>query len=226
MRSYFTKKRSSQDGKRSSLFGFLNKKPVTIPARPTLDVLAIPDVPRSTGTPITFKVAAHDANEFNWYGPKGEVDAFRALTQIWRPTGCYVRELLQSSFRPTSSFSSNDGGFANTVLLAYNRHHHLIIRPDDIWIAILAQLNLYVNANAEDLRSKFVAHEGKKKLEVRRTGSRYSVDFGGVAEEFGTLLKANILDPSLHEWIIPNYTTTNLHDRVICSVMMMSTLKA
>ncbi|PVF95613.1 hypothetical protein CPB86DRAFT_817054 [Serendipita vermifera] len=100
------------------------------------------------------------------------------------------------------------------------------LRPDDIWIAILSQINFYVNANAETLRSKFVAHEGKKKIEIRTVGTRYTVDFGEIAEQFGTKLKESIVDPSLHEWIIPDYTTTTANDQVICSVMMMATLKA
>ncbi|PVF95609.1 hypothetical protein CPB86DRAFT_710916, partial [Serendipita vermifera] len=178
------------------------------------------------GKHITFKIADHDAKEFNWYGRRGEVNALQALPQIWRPTDSHVRELLQSSFRPSSSFNPNDSGFVNTVVQAYSRHHHLIIRPDDIWISILSQVNFYVNANAEDLRSKFVAHEGKKEIHIEVTGTRYTVDFGQIAEQFGARLKENILDPSLHEWIIPNYTTTTPNDKVICSVMMMATLKA
>lgn len=175
--------------------------------------------------PITFKIASHEANEYKRYGPKGEVNAAEALNRIWRPEGFKIKELLQSSFRSSSSFNPDENGFVNTVVHAYNRHHHLIIRPDDIWVAILAQLNFYVNANAEALRSKFVAHEGKKEIEIRTSGTRYTVNYGEMAEQFGTRLKENILDPNLHGWIIPDYTTTTPNDKVICSVMMMSTLK-
>ncbi|KAJ7821597.1 hypothetical protein B0H14DRAFT_3146644 [Mycena olivaceomarginata] len=63
--------------------------------------------------------------------------------------------------------------FIGTVISAYNGHHALIIRPDDVWIAILCQFNFFVNANAELLRANFVAHEGKKELEITAKGSRY-----------------------------------------------------
>ncbi|PVF95611.1 hypothetical protein CPB86DRAFT_817050 [Serendipita vermifera] len=175
---------------------------------------------------ITFKIAAHDANEYKWDRKTGEMNASDALNQVWHPNDFQVKEFLQSSFRPSSSFNPNNIGFINTVLNAYNQHHHLIIRPDDIWIAILAQINFYVNANAEDLSSKFVAHEGKKTIVIYGSGTRYTVDFGAIAEQFGARLKENIVDPSLHEWIIPDYTTTTPNDKVICSVMMMATLKA
>jgi hypothetical protein len=49
-----------------------------------------------------------------------------------------------------------------------------------------------VNANAEDLRSKFVAHEGQKEIEIVTEGTRYSVNFGWMAEEFGKRLKENV----------------------------------
>ncbi|PVF95615.1 hypothetical protein CPB86DRAFT_875553 [Serendipita vermifera] len=216
MQRWFTRKRWSRDGNK---LPFLGKKPTNVPSQ-------LLSAPQGTGLSITFKIAAHDANEYKWYQPRGEVNASDALNLVWHPSDFQVKELLQSSFRPSSTFNPNDSGFINTVVNAYNQHHHLIIRPDDIWIAILSQINFYVNANAETLRSKFVAHEGKKTIKIETVGTRYTVDFGEIAEQFGARLKENIVDPSLHEWIIPDYTTTTPNDKVICSVMMMATLKA
>ncbi|KAF5490841.1 Vegetative incompatibility protein HET-E-1 [Colletotrichum fructicola] len=48
-----------------------------------------------------------------------------------------------------------------------SNHHHLHIRPEDIWFAILTQLSFYINASSESLRSLMVEHEGRKKLEIR-----------------------------------------------------------
>ncbi|PVF95614.1 hypothetical protein CPB86DRAFT_567137 [Serendipita vermifera] len=214
MHRWFKDKRWSRDGHKSPS---LSKEPVNVPS-PLLPA------PQSTG--ITFKIAAHDANEYKWYQPRSEIKASDALNKIWHPNEFQVKELLQSSFRPSSSFNPDDNGFVNTVVHAYNWHHHLIIRPDDIWIAILSQINFYVNANAEDLRSKFVAHKGKKKIEIRTSGTRYTADFGAIAEQFAARLKKKIVDPSLHKWILPDYTTTTPNDKVVCSVMMMATLKA
>ena len=69
-------------------------------------------------------------------------------------------------------------GLVGTVIEAYNNHHNLQLRPDDIWIAILTQFCSYVNGRAEKLRSKFVCHEGKKTLEVSGFGTIYTIDFG------------------------------------------------
>jgi hypothetical protein len=57
-------------------------------------------------------------------------------------------------------------GFVNTAVLAYNHHHHLVLRPEDVWFSVLVQLNVYINEHAEDLRSMLVAHEGQKELRL------------------------------------------------------------
>jgi len=53
---------------------------------------------------------------------------------------------------------------------------------------------LSINAHAEELRSKFVTHKGKKELTVEVTGvhSRCEADFGGVAQAMAALLKENV----------------------------------
>ncbi|KAF9053353.1 hypothetical protein BJ165DRAFT_1413498 [Panaeolus papilionaceus] len=117
-------------------------------------------------------------------------------------------------------------GFVDTLLAAYNSHHNLILRPDDLWIAILTQFNFYVNAHAEELRPHFVQHEGKKHLVIVEVGTRYSVDFGKLAARMTALIQENVVDPELQDWILPNFSTTTFNETVVCSVAMMATMKA
>ncbi|KAG8876103.1 hypothetical protein FRB97_004457 [Tulasnella sp. 331] len=138
-------------------------------------------------------------------------------------------EIFQSSFREqlqNGSLHANRNSFVHTVTQAYNTHHDLVLRPDDVWLAILIQFNFYVNAHAEELRHLFVAHEGKKKLVVYAVGTRYTVDFGAMAHRMGELIQENVTDPDLREWIIPDFSTTQVNDKVVASVVMMATLKA
>jgi hypothetical protein len=51
-------------------------------------------------------------------------------------------------------------------LAAYTNHEDIILSPDDIWLMITIYYATYVDDNAEQLRSLFVDHEGKKKLVV------------------------------------------------------------
>ncbi|KAH9899279.1 hypothetical protein C8Q73DRAFT_679271 [Cubamyces lactineus] len=138
------------------------------------------------------------------------------------------KELLQSSVtdQEQDGLQPESNGFVYAVFRAYANHHNLRIRPDDVWLAILTQLCFYVNAHAEELRHYFVAHEGKKELVVQASGTRYTVDFASLARQMTGKIHENVLDNTLVEWILPDFTTTTTKDTTICSVVMMSTLKA
>ena len=146
-----------------------------------------------------------------------------------------INEILQAplipqfgpSGSPLSGFMATDNGLVRTIVDAYNQHHALALRPDDVWLCILTQFNLFVNGEgrAEQLRSVFVAHEGKKKLEIEGSGTRYTADYGDMAKQMTQLMEENVVDPSLRTWIIPSFTTTTATDVVVASVIMMATLQ-
>ena len=136
--------------------------------------------------------------------------------------------VIQSSFDfdANAPISPSKNGFVYAAIDAYSSHHHLILRPEDIWFAILTQLSLYINAHAEELRSFFVAHEGQKELWIiYDSGSIHTVDMGDFARRMGYLLSKNVKDPELHPWIIPAFSTTTNNDRVVASVIMMGALQ-
>ncbi|KAH9481301.1 hypothetical protein JR316_0005823 [Psilocybe cubensis] len=179
--------------------------------------------------PVTFKVAEHDANPVMFGGYGSCQNAHDVLASTWggKSGANRFEELLQSSFpSDCHDLGPQSNGFVDTVIHAYNQHHHLVLRPDDVWIAILGQFNFYVNANAEQLRSKFVAHKGKKKLTVTTAGDRYSVNFGDLANQMTQQIHNNVVDKELKNWILPDFSTTSFNDVVVCSVLMMATLKA
>ena len=143
-----------------------------------------------------------------------------------RPLLPTVSEVLQSSFQPNEpNIVPVINGFVHTIIQAYNGHHALIIRPDDVWIAILVQFSFFVNANAEALRSLFVSHEGKRELTVTALGNRYTVDFGHMAKLMTQEIDKNVIDPLLRAWILPKFTTTTSTDIIVSSIVMMATMK-
>jgi hypothetical protein len=122
----------------------------------------------------------------------------------------------------------NPNGFVATLLDAYSQDRALVIRPDDVWLAILCQFNLFVNARAEVLRANFVAHEGKKELVIyvnEDGATRYTVEFGKIARQFTDLINENVVDPALRVWATPNFTTTTVNDTTVGAVLLMATLK-
>ena len=101
-------------------------------------------------------------------------------------------------------------------------------RPDDVWVAILAQLSIYVNAHAEELRHLFVAHDGQKALSIE-VGSLAGLDHGKMAYEMTKLMSgssemrnwiclAGALGPLAMEWVsyVPGYRTPALSGTGLC----------
>ena len=138
-------------------------------------------------------------------------------------------ELIQSSFThvpDNSSIIPSTNGFIFAATEAYAGHHHLTIRPDDIWFAILTQFSSYVNAHGEDLRHQFVAHEGKKELRLKYDAlSRWHLDYSVFALDMSRELENHVVDRTLKDWVIPAFTTTTRSDHVAASVIMMGMLQ-
>ncbi|KAF2433951.1 hypothetical protein EJ08DRAFT_668584 [Tothia fuscella] len=124
------------------------------------------------------------------------------------------------------NLQTTSNGFVETVIKAYSSHRHLTLRPEDVWLAVLTQFNSYVNAHAEELRPQFVGHGGKKELVLRYGGERTTFNFGRFANDMGSLLQKNIVDPELRDWLLPCFSTTTRHDIVVGSIVMMSSMQS
>ena len=125
-------------------------------------------------------------------------------------------------------YQNISSGLIGTVIKAYNQHHNLILRPDDIWLTILSQFNLYVNANSETLRDKFVDFQGKKELKIVLNGTLKSGDtaqlFQFIIQELGNLIDTNIKS-SIRDLILPNFSTTTTTDTISAGITMISVFK-
>lgn len=184
--------------------------------------------------PVTIQVASHPAERI-------DVSQFEKYTREWKAPSdatldkpstrflqCVVRrrqvkQVLQSllSDDVATSLMPEANGLVHTCLEAYNHHRHLVLRPDDVWIAIISQFSFYVNKHAEKLRSYFVAHQDKKELEIVSE----KTNFLKMTVEMADFLQANVLDKDLQSWIVPSFSTTTEIDTIVCSSIMMSTMK-
>lgn len=172
--------------------------------------------------PITIKAATHGANVLR--REQQAEDPRDLLSRACGKESAKCVELLQSSFDSNlnAAVRPSANGFVRGAILAYSHHHHFQIRPKDVWFAIISQLSFYINCHAEELRGMFVAHEGKKELEVKfEGGDRYTVDFGVFAQKMSNLIDENVLDPGLREWVLPAFSTTTKHDNVVASILLM-----
>ena len=119
-----------------------------------------------------------------------------------------------------------DLGFVRAAIVAYNQHHGLMLRPDDVWQAVVTQLSIYIQKNAEKLRTKFVSHDGKKELVVRSGGTLRTAPWTEIGQMFVDAIQADIKDPSIAKWLTPDFSTTTVTDRMAASISVMATLQA
>lgn len=131
---------------------------------------------------------------------------------------------------PTLNRMKQTNGLVNTIATAYNEHHHLILRPDDIWLAMLVQFSKHVEQNAAKLRDSIVKFnqndlDGKKKLIVHGEGNLYTTQYDKLCTMMTNEIAKHIVDPSIREWIIPEFSTTTDKDRVCGAITMMSSMK-
>ncbi|CAM9798884.1 unnamed protein product [Hapterophycus canaliculatus] len=117
-------------------------------------------------------------------------------------------------------------GLISAIMTAYNNHVDLVIRPDDVWLTILAQFCAYINKHADALRSRIIDHEGKVELEVADVGSLLTTDYPYLITTMLTEIRKNIKSPELADWFSPGFSTTTKNDEVSAAATAMASLQA
>ncbi|KAG1734608.1 hypothetical protein EDB19DRAFT_1638957 [Suillus lakei] len=174
---------------------------------------------------IMFSTASHNARPF----PKTQsMSALQFLEQACPDVYAYTLEILHSSMRiPFEDVKPHRNGFVHTILECYNDHRALIIRPDDVWLAIMTQFSCFVNGNAEAFQSLFL--EGKKELSLVMQQKRGEEDWDRVVRTLVATvnehIQENVIDPELRQWIIPAFSTTTPLDVLVSGMVMMATVK-
>ncbi|KAH7106192.1 hypothetical protein BKA62DRAFT_668879 [Auriculariales sp. MPI-PUGE-AT-0066] len=176
--------------------------------------------------PVTFNLAQHPTNSLK---PK-QTTAQKLLEGC--AYGLYSKDfkrLFSSSFGDLSatidSHVAAKNGLVNAILDAYNRHHALVLRPDDVWLTIMTQFSFFVNAHAEQLRGRFVAHEGKETIRIDMGTSSALFDGASLAPIFAAELAKRVTDTTLRGWLVPDFSTTTDNDRVVGSAVLMGAMK-
>lgn len=107
-----------------------------------------------------------------------------------------------------------ENGFVSGLIRALNQDLHLVIRPDDVWLAILLQFSNYVNGHAEDLRHLFVAHDGQKELFLGFEQLSFAnIKTSEITDGFVSLIHRNVVDETLRGWMLPAFSTSTDIDR-------------
>ena len=116
--------------------------------------------------------------------------------------------------------------FAQAARDAFYQHYPLTIGPDDIWFCIAQGFAQHVNLNSEQLRHRFVKHEGKKKLLVERPDFILGTPnpWPEVFTQFSRQIAANVGD-ELRNLIVADFSTTTEFHRAATEVALMDTFQ-
>ena len=153
---------------------------------------------------------------------KDMMDLITTKIQV-KPESCCK---LSADINPVKSWSALNS-FVEAVHTAYQSHYPLTLSPDIIWQCVAQGFAIHVNKNAEKLRHMFVAHEGKKKLEVRRDDFVKGSPDNDWEQAFGTFsdeIEKNVGD-EIHSLLTPDFSTTGPVEKAASQVVLMNTFK-
>jgi hypothetical protein len=106
-------------------------------------------------------------------------------------------------------------------------HRRLCLSPDIIWLLICQGVANHINANAEELRSRFVSHEGKIQISVRRDdfvkGSPEN-PWTEAIEELTKQVSEHI--GSAFDLFQPTFTTTGPVEKAAAAVVLLDAMKS
>jgi hypothetical protein len=168
---------------------------------------------------VTFQVA--DVKPEESYLKSCTVDEFLQST-IVKKLGGNLLKTTTSATNPVSPSLAN--GFVGAAFSAYNQHHHLVLKPDDVWVAITTALAGYIDKHAEEMRHLFVEHEGKKELKVVGGGNILSADYSSLISQMSDLIDQNTKG-DIREWLESDFSTTTPTSRIVSKVVLMGAMK-
>src|SRR5262249_19251179 len=144
---YFRQKHTGQTATQSDAPATLIKVAKVAPAN-----AALPEVP--------YKVAVEalltkPPSQWPWEAQRPTAQPAKPVAACTRYHGQLVADVY---FHPVVA----------AVHLAFSDHRTLVLSPDILWLLVAQGFANHVNANAKELRPKFVKHSGKVTIAVRR----------------------------------------------------------
>lgn len=147
----------------------------------------------------------------------------------------HVMRMVESSIEAVSRppkgkivGSSAGNQLVEAVGFAFARHYPLVLSPDAIWLTVAQGLANHINRHAEDVRKKFVAHEGKAQIVIQRDnfikGAKDN-DWEDAFSEFSDKIKDHIGDAN-HKMIVADFSTTGAVERAASEVVLMDAMQS
>lgn len=146
-------------------------------------------------------------------------------TQVLRKA---FRRPIEAMWRPAHPLVTcdDDHALVRAAHDAFYHHHPLILTPDAVWLTLARGFALHVNLHAEELRHRFVRHEGKEKLVVKRLDFFPGADnpWPEAFAAFSDLVGQRV--GKLRDFLQCNFSTTGPDERAAGDLIVMDTFQA
>lgn len=136
--------------------------------------------------------------------------------------------IVAMSNNPDSLVNFRYNSFFQGMYHAYADHRPFVLSPDVIWLLISQGFSQHVYANAEQMRSLFVAHEGRKKLEIRDDRIRLTDPdspwedvFPRFADTMSCYVKAGLVD-----LLSADFSTTTPAEKIASQITLMKAMES
>lgn len=117
--------------------------------------------------------------------------------------------------------------FVEAIHTAYDRHYPIVLSPDSVWMCIAQGFANHVNMNSNLLKEKFVNHEIKKLIVLRRDdfikGSSDN-NWQDCFPEFSDKIRESI--GKKVDLVINKFSTTGLIEKSVSEIVLMDAVKA
>ena len=179
---------------------------------PVSDVAAsserLPTLDRATAIPAMLGAGERRQRQW-WFSPPAR------RVEAWSPGGALPLVCAKDA-----------NALAQAAHDAFYMHHPLVLTPDAVWFCLAQGFAHHVALNAEALRARFVGHQGKKRLVVRRDDfvlgrpnpwpEAFTAFSDQIAEHVGRL----------RDLVVADFSTTGPLERAASEVLLMDAFQA
>ena len=117
--------------------------------------------------------------------------------------------------------------FASCIASAYSMHLPLRLSPDDVWLVLAQGFATHIRLHAEQLRERFVEHEGKVTLQVQRHDFERGAEdnpWPECFEAFADQLHAHLGKRA--ELVLADFSTTGALERTVSQLVLMDAMQS
>jgi len=200
---------------------------VTFQVTKGLAVESVPDYPSTVDEHggVTFQVTKGLAVESK------RLETQKALAKIGVKTILDLGACYPEAEKVQVLTQGHKNGFINAAVTAWSFHYPLSLAPQHFWLLILQAIATHVEQNAEEVRYKWVSHEGKKELLVECPGfvMGQTNDWASVIDDrpdsFSNQINKNIVE-GLEQELVPEFSTLTPQENIAIKVTVMDACKS